>query len=139
MDWQGQQVNQADALVKPMATMDRKNTHNESQQENLTLFRSIIREEINGAVDKLQPQLIANFFKELFKDKNLPCAPEVEIAHRVGSVTNQSNDCENANISFQISYFKNSEEGRSAESWRIEGEDLPGPDGGDGQRKSHIP
>lgn len=144
--------------------MDTESTKDENQHEMLILMCSIIREEINAAIDKLQPQLnsmkadlnecnkkltevehslssmkgqitsletsnellqkenkdlrekakrlethsqklnlrlfglaqdveqgnptdfMATFFKEVFKNRNLPREPEVEIAHRVGSV-----------------------------------------------------
>lgn len=43
---------------------------------------------IDKDVEKGDPtEFMASFFKEVFKDKNLPCLLEVEIAHRLGPTT----------------------------------------------------
>lgn len=75
-------------VEKVCAVLQKENKELREKTERLEMFSRRFNIRVFGLdkdVEKGHPtEFMASFLKEVFKDKSLPCQPEVEIAHRVG-------------------------------------------------------
>ena len=78
-------------VEKVCNVLQKENKELREKTERLEIFSRRFNIRVFGLdkdVEKGNPtEFMASFFEEVFKDKNLPCLPEVEIAHRVGPAT----------------------------------------------------